>query len=50
MKNESGKDADGKASDISKSDSSDDENNEIQDKFEYGRIEPTDPQKDYTTL
>ena len=29
---------------------SDDENNEIQDVFEYGRIEPTDPQKDYTIL
>ena len=43
-------DSDDETYEVSDTDSSDDEYNEPEDKFEYGRIEPTDPQKDYTTL
>ena len=43
-------DSDDETYEVSDTDSSDNENNEPEDKFEYGRIEPTDPQKDYTTL
>ena len=48
MKIELSEDTKDETFEVSDTDSSDDENNEIQDEFEYGRIEPTDPQKDYT--